>query len=64
MAKFEVGEVVVLNSGGPDMTVAENGPVEFANFSRYDVVTCKWLDGETEKTERFNEKLLKQANPS
>ncbi|WP_272970438.1 DUF2158 domain-containing protein [Comamonas terrigena] len=64
MAKFEVGEVVVLNTGGPDMTVAENGPVEFAHFSRYDVVTCTWLDGETQKTERFNEKLLTQAKVS
>lgn len=43
-AQLKAGDVVVLNSGGPNMTVTK---VES------DVVTCQWFDGKKLCTEEF-----------
>jgi len=61
VARFNVGDVVLLNSGGPDMTVSYNGPVVFPSGTRDDLVTCKWFVGKELKSETFDEKLLKPA---
>lgn len=62
MAIFEVGQVVVLKSGGPNMTVSFNGPVEFPGGAvRNDLVMCQWFVGKKLESKRFEEKLLKLA---
>ncbi|MXZ49533.1 MAG: DUF2158 domain-containing protein [Rhodobacteraceae bacterium] len=50
---INVGNVVKLRSGGPDMTVSKlkNGMVE-----------CKWFDGKKLQTANLNEKLLEIGN--
>ena len=40
LAKFEAGDVVMLKSGGPYMTVAVAAPSE-------DGLNCMWFDGPT-----------------
>ena len=49
--KFKVGDVVRLNSGGPDMTVTSlvNGQV-FLN--------CTYFDGELKEVKRIDENTL------
>lgn len=55
MSKFKAGDVVVLNSGGPQMTVesySTNDPQK---------LTCTWFDKNNErKSEHFQEAALKK----
>ena len=57
MAKgFEVGDVVVLKSGGPDMTVQEE--------STGDHVWCQWFGGRKLERGRFPIASLVPATPA
>lgn len=61
MPIFEIGEVVMLNSGGPDMTVKyivgtnkiKDTDYLIANHSIGDVV-CEWFESEVLKNGIFN----------
>ena len=53
--KFKIGDVVVLKSGGPKMTISNDKTgVDFSRGSvwngRYD---CKWFDGDAMQSGRF-----------
>lgn len=57
--KFKVGNVVRLKSGGPDMTVAYAGPVDFKHSVRNDLVSCKWFVSKTKlENDRFQDNEL------
>lgn len=69
MAKFQAGDVVRLNSGGPDMTVKSADPVAFGvafingrstppTGVRNDLVECEWFVGKKLETKRFVETSL------
>ncbi|MBW1251062.1 DUF2158 domain-containing protein [Pseudomonas tolaasii] len=51
MADFKKGDVVVLRSGGPKMTVADIGDYSGHGTGPVDGVKCQWFD----KTKRFEE---------
>jgi uncharacterized protein YodC (DUF2158 family) len=53
-AAFEVGDIVVLKSGGPDMTVASVGP---------EAVVCVWFDGKRQRDGLFAFALLRVGGP-
>ena len=72
MSKFVVGDVVRLNSGGPDMTVIQVG-VNFGGVAvgasrrglaktpdrvRNDFVVCEWFVGTSLKSDKFQEDTL------
>lgn len=61
MAAFQVGDVVMLKSGGPDMTVSYDEPVRFPSGTRTDLVTCTWFDGKKLVSDSFADKLLKRV---
>lgn len=51
---MNIGDVVVLKSGGPKMTVKKVGlPNDF--------VVCQWFDGDNEKSEPFAAATLEAA---
>lgn len=52
---FEPGQLVVLRSGGPKMTVAKVDG---------DLVICVWQRGDDTKRETFEAALLKPYEPS
>jgi len=61
--KFKIGDVVVLKSGGPRMTISDDktgvnfqGP-RFWN-GRYD---CQWFENDTIQTSRFKQEALEPA---
>lgn len=72
MAKFNVGDVVQLNSGGPDMTVAavyelESSNKELAqlyasNHTKYGdcaaFYMCQWFNNQDVKERVFPEEML------
>lgn len=41
--EFQVGDVVVLKSGGPKMTI-EQCPYRFGHLEYKDKALCKWFD--------------------
>jgi len=51
MSQFQVGEVVVLNSGGPDMTVVNPS----LKTPMGDLVTCQWSSSPGAPTNYFND---------
>ena len=51
MADFKKGDVVVLRSGGPKMTVADIGDFSGFGLGPVNGVKCQWFD----KTKRFEE---------
>jgi len=54
--KFEIGDIVKLKSGGPEMTV--NGYVIELSNTR-DIVTCKWFDSDNkQQSEKFHQDAL------
>jgi len=59
MSNFEKGDLVVLNSGGPAMTVRE---VDNDTSEGYSVqVTCDWFDkADQHHTATFNAEMLKR----
>ncbi len=56
--KFKVGDVVKLNSGGPEMTVTAIGPVDFVHSVRNDLASCKWFSGTKLESGRFQDAEL------
>lgn len=57
--KFKTGDLVVLKSGGPAMTV--DGYAWRGNYESYDTITCHWFDGNTKMTSEFNQESVKAA---
>lgn len=57
-AKFAVGDVVKLKSGGPDMTV-RNLPSELTK-----TYTCQWFAGKKLESGHFAEESLDTAVPT
>ncbi|MCH7760284.1 DUF2158 domain-containing protein, partial [candidate division TA06 bacterium] len=55
MIKFEVGNVVHLKSGSPDMTVVRVSGIN---------AECSWIVGVLKKTERYSLLDLQHAFPS
>jgi uncharacterized protein YodC (DUF2158 family) len=57
--QFKAGDVVVLNSGGPKMTVGDVGP----DPTTYKVrVWCEWFDGSKKVSDDFAPESLQIAN--
>lgn len=56
MAKFKEGDVVMVKSGGPLMTVEGTGPL-------VDSVTCVWFEQAERFVYVFNAKVLILINP-
>lgn len=56
--QFKVGDVVMLKSGGPKMTVKEVGP-DFGGKPR---VWCDWFDGAKRMSDDFEPGSLRIAD--
>lgn len=56
--KFNAGDIVVLKSGGPDMTV-EKVNESYNDASTY---TCSWFAGAKDNKKVFTEAALKAAD--
>lgn len=59
MAEFKVGDVVLLKSGGPDMTVVDlddYSPMHSENSAK-----CQWFDGKKKNEDIFAVETLKMA---
>ena len=56
--ELNVGDVVVLKSGGPDMTIKEIGDYGIKG----DGALCVWFDGKQQKSEVFALPTLKKAD--
>ncbi|AOZ05953.1 YodC family protein [Cupriavidus malaysiensis] len=64
MAQFKKGDLVVVKSGGPTMTVSELGDYSFAGGTE-DGVKCVWFDQKSIKCEDvFDAAVLKLAPTS
>ena len=59
MSKFNEGDVVQLNSGGPPMTVERFDPM----FQNPGTVRCSWFAGGKRMSEVFGEGAVKTADP-
>ena len=58
--KFSRGELVILKSGGPPMTVDhEPGQASY----KTDLYHCRWFKGATEHSGQFGEHLLDKFIP-
>lgn len=61
--KFKHGDVVVLKSGGPPMTV-ENVPGDAKSYGPpYEDYHCRWFKGADQKSGNFAEVLLETFVP-
>ena len=56
--KFKEGDIVLLKSGSPKMTVMGYEPKDGLN------VNCTWFDKSEVKEKSFNENLLQNYKPS
>ncbi|WP_375577128.1 YodC family protein [Paracidovorax oryzae] len=59
MGNFRKGDVVILKSGGPEMTV-----IDIADYSpQYSetAAKCQWFDGKTFQDAVFDQEVLKPA---
>lgn len=56
--KFKPGDVVQLNSGGPEMTVKCYDPPDGTD------VTCTWFDRNSLQEKSFSEEILTPYEPS
>lgn len=56
--KFQVGDVVQLNSGGPAMTVSFVDEKKFKHGGAVPVVSCTWFEGKKLNKESFNPEIL------
>lgn len=54
---FNKGDVVVLKSGGPKMTV--DSYAWHGNYESNDTVVCFWFDGNERNEGTFNQETLK-----
>jgi len=54
--EFEIGEIVRLKSGGPDMTVE-------SYISAYGRYTCQWFAGKKLESGDFKEASLERKTP-
>lgn len=63
--KFKHGDVVVMKSGGPPMTVDKvPGDIQSAySGEKYTVYRCEWFKGATSMHDVFGEHLLEEYVP-
>ena len=54
MEQFNIGDVVVLKSGGPKMTVEHVDRVP-------QIILCSWFDGKEKKQDSFSPDALERA---
>ncbi len=59
MADFKKGDVVVMRSGGPKMTVADIGDYSGFGTGPKDGVKCQWFDKAKSFEEVFDAEVLK-----
>lgn len=59
-ADFKVGEIVQLNSGGPEMTVEE---VSTEPYHRKAPILCQWFGGKKLEHGHFPVASLKKVQP-
>ena len=57
---FQVGDVVQLNSGGPEMTVSFVGEKKFSHGNVL-VVQCKWFEGNKFTNDVFLPEVLRKV---
>ncbi len=57
--KFKKGDIVVLKSGGPKMTV--NDYAWQGNYQSNDTLICHWFDGNELKQSTFDQEAVKSA---
>lgn len=57
-SEFSAGDVVVLKSGGPKMTVKGAGDNAYGRY----VVTCNWFIEGVLKQDTFSPEVLKKAD--
>jgi uncharacterized protein YodC (DUF2158 family) len=60
--KFNHGDIVVLKSGGPPMTV-EHVPGERHSFGIFSEYHCRWFRGASQESGQFPEHLLDKFEP-
>lgn len=62
---FKKGDVVVMKSGGPPMTVDKvpGDVISTYNSSVYDEYRCEWFKGATAQNGTFGEHLLEKYVP-
>jgi len=58
--EFKVGDIVILKSGGPEMTIENIGPLSF--YSKTTGTHCCWFDNNVIKRDAFPFEVLKLAN--
>jgi uncharacterized protein YodC (DUF2158 family) len=56
--EINVGDVVVLKSGGPNMTVDQIGKVSYEDFAS---AWCTWFEGKKKNNDTFPLTSLKKA---
>ena len=61
---FTVGEVVQLNSGGPEMTVSMVGEKNFSHGGKVPFVHCEWFEGGKLRKEKFSPEILRKVEKS
>ncbi|ATG94628.1 DUF2158 domain-containing protein [Paracidovorax citrulli] len=59
MSDFKKGDVVILKSGGPDMTIVDIG--DYSPQYSESAAKCQWFDGKTPREEIFDLVVLKPA---
>lgn len=57
MSEFKAGDVVVLKSGGPDMTILDVG--DYSPMHSNNAAKCVWFDGKKKCEDVFDIVLLK-----
>jgi uncharacterized protein YodC (DUF2158 family) len=57
--EIKTGDVVVLKSGGPDMTVSSIGQTEYTDYLQ---AWCSWFDGKKVVRDTFPLTSLKKAD--
>ena len=61
MDNFEVGDVVILKSGGPKMTIYKIGDY-IVSFGPSKGAVCQWFDENVKKESLFDIRELKKPN--
>ena len=57
--KYKKGDIVVLKSGGPNMTV--DSYAWHGNYESYDTLICYWFDGNDRMAAEFNQEAVVRA---